>query len=295
MPRVRKGAARTQARKRILRLARGYYGVKSKHKYQAENALMRAGVYQFRDRRRLKRDMRRLWITRITAACKMRGTRYSLFINGLKLAGILLNRKMLSQTAIEDPKTFDRLVEIANTALKSKPPVPKFTPNWGGEHALKSRSNDGAGTPIKGGSTKPRAGGPTNIEDIEGIGPKFAAMLAKANIKTIAQLLDAGKTPAGRASVAEISGHKLENITAWVKQADLLRVNDVTPDWAELMIASGVDSVKELAQRDAANLHPAMEKTNNAGAKLISPNMPTQQQVAGFIAQAKGLPGVYEA
>src|SRR5215471_5269685 len=113
MPRVRKGAARAQARKRILRKARGYYGVKSKHKYQAENAIIRAGVYSYRDRRNRKRDMRSLWITRITAACKMRGTRYSVFINGLKMAGILLNRKMLSQIAIDDPKVFDELVEIA--------------------------------------------------------------------------------------------------------------------------------------------------------------------------------------
>ena len=113
MPRVRKGAARAQARKRTLRKARGYYGVKSKHKYQAENAIIRAGVYAYRDRRTRKRDMRSLWITRITAACRMRGTRYSVFINGLKLAGIILNRKMLSQIAIDDPKTFDRLVEMA--------------------------------------------------------------------------------------------------------------------------------------------------------------------------------------
>jgi len=121
MPRVRKGAARAQARKRILRKARGYFGVKSKHKYQAENALIRAGVYAYRDRRNRKRDMRSLWITRITAACRMRGTRYSLFMNGLKLSGVLLNRKMLSQIAIEDPKTFDQLVEIATKASGATP------------------------------------------------------------------------------------------------------------------------------------------------------------------------------
>lgn len=121
MPRVRKGAARAQARKRILRQARGYFGVKSKHKYQAENALIRAGVYAYRDRRNRKRDMRSLWITRITAACRMRGTRYSLFMNGLKLSGVLLNRKMLSQIAIEDPKTFDQLVEIATKASVATP------------------------------------------------------------------------------------------------------------------------------------------------------------------------------
>ena len=113
MPRIRKGAARTQARKRILRAARGYFGVKHKHKYQAENALVRAGVYAFRDRRNRKRKMRNLWITRLTAASKMRGTRYSVFINGLKMAGVQLNRKMLSQLAIEDPKVFDQICEIA--------------------------------------------------------------------------------------------------------------------------------------------------------------------------------------
>ncbi len=113
MPRVRKGAARAQARKRVLRKARGYYGVKHLHKYQAVNAIIRAGCYAFRDRRNRKRDYRKLWIIRITAACRMRGTRYSLFINGLKQAGILLNRKMLSQIAINDPMVFDSLVKTA--------------------------------------------------------------------------------------------------------------------------------------------------------------------------------------
>ncbi|MDA0295618.1 MAG: 50S ribosomal protein L20 [Planctomycetota bacterium] len=113
MPRVRKGAARTKARRRILRKARGYFGTKSRHKQQAKVALMRAGRFAFRDRRARKRDYRRLWITRITAACRMRGTRYSVFMNGLQRAGILLNRKMLSQIAIEDPSTFDALVVTA--------------------------------------------------------------------------------------------------------------------------------------------------------------------------------------
>ncbi len=121
MPRVRKGAARTKARKKILRQARGYFGSKSRHKYQAKIAVRRAGCYAFRDRRALKREMRALWITRITAACRMRGTRYSLFINGLKLSGNNLNRKMLSQIAIEDPKLFDKLVEQAVAATSAVP------------------------------------------------------------------------------------------------------------------------------------------------------------------------------
>ena len=122
MPRVTKGAARTQARKRIRRATRGYFGSNRLSPYRAFYAMVRAGCYAYRDRRTLKRDMRALWITRITAACKMRGTRYSRFINGLKMAGIMLNRKMLSQIAIEDPKVFDELVQIAekNTRAQKK-------------------------------------------------------------------------------------------------------------------------------------------------------------------------------
>ena len=116
MPRVRKGAARNKARRRILRAARGYWGTKSRHKQQAKVALLRAGQFAYRDRRARRRDFRRLWIIRISAACRMRGTRYSRFINGLGQAGILLNRKMLSQIAIEDPATFDALVEKSEAA-----------------------------------------------------------------------------------------------------------------------------------------------------------------------------------
>jgi large subunit ribosomal protein L20 len=121
MPRARKGAARTQARRKLLREARGFFGTKSRHKQQAKVAMMRAKRYAWRDRRARKRDFRALWITRITAACRMRGTRYSLFINGLQRAGVLLNRKMLSMIAIEDPKTFDALVAIAQKNASAVP------------------------------------------------------------------------------------------------------------------------------------------------------------------------------
>lgn len=121
MPRVRKSTGRRRKHKRVLKEARGYYGTKSRHFQQAKVALTRAGAFAWRDRRARKRDMRRLWITRITAACRMRGTRYSLFMNGLKLSGILLNRKMLSEIAIHDPAAFDRLVETATKASVATP------------------------------------------------------------------------------------------------------------------------------------------------------------------------------
>ncbi len=127
MPRARKGAARTQARRRLLRAVRGYRGTHSKHKQQAKVALMRAGQFAYRDRRARRRDFRRLWITRLSAACRMRDTRYSRFINGLQRAGILLNRKMLSQLAIDQPKVFDKLVELArdNVATPEAPEAPE--------------------------------------------------------------------------------------------------------------------------------------------------------------------------
>lgn len=121
MPRVRKGSARKRAHKRVLREARGYFGTKSRHFQQAKVALTRAGQFAYRDRRNRKRSMRSLWITRITAACRMRGSRYSLFMNGLRNASLMLNRKMLSQIAIDDPATFDRLVEIANENTTAMP------------------------------------------------------------------------------------------------------------------------------------------------------------------------------
>lgn len=130
MPRVRKGAARSKARRRLLREARGYRGTRSKHKQQAKITLTRAGVFAYRDRRARRRDFRRLWITRLSAACRMRGTRYSRFIHGLQKAGVLLNRKMLSQVAIEDPKLFDQLVKMAEAGLTGavkKAPVRRKT------------------------------------------------------------------------------------------------------------------------------------------------------------------------
>lgn len=130
MPRVRKGAARTKARRRLLKAARGYRGTRSKHKQQAKITLTRAGVFAYRDRRARRRDFRRLWITRLSAACRMRGTRYSRFIHGLQKAGVLLNRKMLSQVAIEDPKLFDQLTKMAEAGLAgvvTKAPARKKT------------------------------------------------------------------------------------------------------------------------------------------------------------------------
>jgi len=117
MPRTRKGAARRQARKRLLKRTKGYFGSRSKLYRVAKQSRMKADQYAYRDRRARKRDFRRLWITRISAACRQRGITYSLFVGGLKKAGVDLNRKMLAELALNDPKAFDAVVQEAQAAL----------------------------------------------------------------------------------------------------------------------------------------------------------------------------------
>ena len=132
MPRARKGAARTQARRRLLRAVRGYRGTHRRHKAAAKIALLRAGQFAYRDRRARRRDLRRLWIVRLSAACRMRAARYSRFIHGLQQAGVLLNRKMLSELAIDQPGVFDKLVVIAETTAETDKvvePAVERTPN----------------------------------------------------------------------------------------------------------------------------------------------------------------------
>jgi len=110
MPRVRKGAARHQAKKRILQAVKGYRAARGHLYRQAKQATVRAAVNARIDRKRRKRDFRGLWIIRLSAACRQRGIRYSQFINGCKKANIGLNRKMLSEIAIADPKGFDAII-----------------------------------------------------------------------------------------------------------------------------------------------------------------------------------------
>lgn len=120
MPRAQKGAARRQAKARWFKRTKGNHGARNNLWRTVKQTVVRSGVYQYEHRRLVKRDYRQLWITRISAACKMRDINYSRFINGLKLASIDLNRKMLSEIAIHDPECFDAIVEQAKAALESK-------------------------------------------------------------------------------------------------------------------------------------------------------------------------------
>ena len=115
MPRA-VGNRRHQRRRKILKQAKGYWGRRSKLFRPAKDAVAKSLTYAYRDRRQRRRDMRRLWIARISAACREHGTRYSVFMHGLSEAGVQLNRKALSNMAIEDPAAFAELVAIASGA-----------------------------------------------------------------------------------------------------------------------------------------------------------------------------------
>ena len=113
-----KGAMMTRKRRnKVLKLAKGYWGAKSKHFKMAKQQVLKSGNYAFAGRKMKKRDFRSLWITRISAQCKVEGINYSRFMYGLKKSGIELNRKMLSELAINDKAAFASLVEIAKKAL----------------------------------------------------------------------------------------------------------------------------------------------------------------------------------
>lgn len=116
MARVKGALMTRKRRKKTLELAKGYFGAKSKHFKMAKQAVMKSGNYAYIGRKQRKRDFRRLWITRISAACRMNDISYSVFMNGLKKANIALNRKMLAEIAVSDEAAFKALVEKAKAA-----------------------------------------------------------------------------------------------------------------------------------------------------------------------------------
>ena len=118
MARVKGALATRKRRKKTLKLAKGYFGAKSKLFKTAKEAVMKSGNYAYIGRRQKKRDFRRLWITRISTACKMNGINYSQFMNGLNKAGITINRKMLADLAVNDAAGFTTLVKAAVKALE---------------------------------------------------------------------------------------------------------------------------------------------------------------------------------
>ena len=120
MPRAKRGNKRVQKRKKILSLAKGYRGTKSKLYRSAKESVQRALNFAYTGRKLKKRDFRRLWIVRINAACRLNGMKYSQFMHGLKVAGVELDRKALADLAVKQPEAFTKIADQARTAISSK-------------------------------------------------------------------------------------------------------------------------------------------------------------------------------
>ena len=138
MARVKNGAVTKARHKKVLKAAKGYFGSKHRLYKTAKEQLMHSGQYAFRDRKQKKREFRKLWITRINAACRMNEISYSRFIEGLTKAGVEVNRKMLSEIAINDPKMFTELVKVARDGKAGK--ITKATEVAGNEVTVKGAS-----------------------------------------------------------------------------------------------------------------------------------------------------------
>jgi large subunit ribosomal protein L20 len=119
MPRVKSTPVTKRRRNKVLKLAKGYYGAKKLLYKVANQAVMKSGMYAYRDRRNKKRNFRRLWITRINAAARLNGLSYSRLMHGLKLANIEVNRKMLAELAVSDPASFTQLADAAKKSMNN--------------------------------------------------------------------------------------------------------------------------------------------------------------------------------
>ena len=142
MARVKNGAVTKARHKKVLKAAKGYFGSKHRLYKTAKEQLMHSGQYAFRDRKQKKREFRKLWITRINAACRLNEISYSRFIEGLTKAGVEINRKMLSEIAINDPKMFSELVSVAKDGKAGK--ITKATEVAGNEVTIGGKTTKAA-------------------------------------------------------------------------------------------------------------------------------------------------------
>jgi hypothetical protein len=208
--------------------------------------------------------MRGLWIARINAAARLNGITYSRLTHALKLADIRLDRKILADLAVRDPKAFASVVEVAKEAAAQPKAV------RGGVVRLATLSDMRF---------------VTGEHRINGITEADAQRLIANNVTSLANLLERGATPKGRKELVAETGINSDLILTWVNRADLARINGIDADSAALLEAAGVDTAVELANRNAANLHERMV-TVNQDTGLVQA-LPSAAQVADWVAQAK--------
>ena len=229
--RTSKGAARNRSKKRLFKRAKGYRGGRGNLTRTVKETLVRAGVYAYRDRKVRKRDFRRLWITRINAACRMRCLRYSQFIDGLNRAGVELDRKSLAEIAVCDPKGFDVIVDTAKASLgNGKPAAEKKAPAKNAPESKPAKESKPAAAAAGAVVKSPKGLGTDDLKVVEGLGPKCEQALKGGGIGSWADL--AASTPDKiREILAAADGNFGGQVPdTWPKQAEMA----VAGEWEKL-------------------------------------------------------------
>lgn len=288
MPRAKRGNKRLQKRKDLQKLASGYRGTKSKLYRSMRESVQRALKFAYVGRKLKKRDYRSLWIVRIGAAARLNGMNYSQFMHGLKAAEIHLDRKLLADIAVTDPKAFTELVGLAKKALGQPA---------GQSAAAKPAPAPAAAKPAAPVAAAVEAAAPaaavaeeatasdSDLIDVEGIGPAYLKKLATAGITSRAQLLR--RDAEGRAALAEAAGIGEAVLGKWVSQVELAGLEGLSDQDAEILVASGVTSIQALAAAHADILNGTLIGLN--AEKNLVKEVPSVEQIKGWIEQAKAM------
>ena len=290
MPRAKRGNKRLQKRKDLQKLASGYRGTKSKLYRSMRESVQRALKFAYVGRKLKKRDYRSLWIIRIGAAARLNGINYSQFMHGLKAAEIDLDRKLLADIAVTDPKAFTELVSLAKKALgqaDNSATAPTAQPVAAKPAPTPPAAVEVEAPPIAA-AVEPAAAteeGSSDLIDVEGIGSAYLKKLAAAGITSRTQLLR--KDAEGRQALAETASIGEALLGKWVSQIELAGLEGLSDQDAEILVAGEITSIQALAQAHADILNGTLIALN--AEKNLVKEVPSVEQIKGWIEQAKAL------
>ena len=285
MPRAKRGNKRLQKRKDLQKLASGYRGTKSKLYRSMRESVQRALKFAYVGRKLKKRDYRSLWIIRIGAATRLNGMNYSTFMHGLKAAEINLDRKLLADIAVTDPKAFTELVRLAKKALgqaDNSAAAPTAQPA-AVEVAAPVAAAVEVAAPAATDSSEEE--GNSDLIDVEGIGPAYLKKLAAAGITSQTQLLR--NDAEGRQALAEATGIGEALLGKWVSQIELAGLEGLSDQDAEILVAGEITSIQALAQAHPDILNGTLIAIN--AEKNLVKEVPSVEQIKGWIEQAQAL------
>lgn len=300
MTRVKRGVTSHRRHKTILERTKGHRGQRHRLIKRAHESMLHALRYNYVDRKDRKSDFRELWIMRINAAARLNGLTYSRMIHGLALAGIDLDRKALADIAVTRPDAFTQICDQVKAAISKggaksariSAPGKNFTISAGtGDNPPPARpaaaapvAEAAAAAPaIQGLAAIPAANADVSVAKDDTTDSKLRA----ADAGTPAAILEKAGTAAGRKALADATGISASDLLELVNRADLMRIDGVGPKYADLLENAGVDTVKELGTRNAANLHAKLTEVNET--ENYVERLPTAEEVERWVAEAKTL------